>query len=439
MVGYATSFGVALAAAALAVIALHATASSQASLARHYADRLVHIERLRFHAERVVAVSRGYLMSPDPEYLQRIELATAELDAQIAEVRATPLSPASATELATLREDIHHYVDAARNSSTANEALRSFVENSRTQLETVRTRLDTLAHSERESFEEALEHSRDQASRAALLVGLIAGIGLALSALVAVTVMRRLANEHAVQGKAANDARQAAAAGQEVLAIVSHDLRGALATVVMGAEVLAAAHVDRPQAEPQRALRALQLAADRMKHLVDQILHAAEVDADSLRLTLEQCAVAELVHTSVAEFSAHACHAQVNLCVDMPRAPAVVRADREHVLQVLANLLGNALKFTPPGGMISVQAQLGSDDVELSVEDTGPGIPAGDLAHLFDRYWHADRNGTTRGVGLGLYICKKLIDAQGGRIWVESRLGEGTRFHFTLPRLEGTS
>ncbi|AUX41670.1 uncharacterized protein SOCE26_030920 [Sorangium cellulosum] len=113
----------------------------------------------------------------------------------------------------------------------------------------------------------------------------------------------------------------------------------------------------------------------------------------------------------------------------------VIHAERERVLQVLSNLLGNALKFTPQGGQVTLSVDREGTMARFAVADTGPGIPREDLASLFERFWKGETPGK-QGTGLGLYIAKGIVDAHGGHIWVESEVGHGTRFTFTLPIAE---
>lgn len=443
LAGYSALFVITVMTGSLGVVALRHTATSEAGLAHQYAEELLQVERLRFQAERIVATMRGFLVVREPDYLDRVKQATTELDARLAELRGARLSPASANDLEAVTRLAHAYADSARD--IANEdppavarALDHMLKPLRSDLQ---QHLDSLAQRERASFEDALGHSRRRASSAGVLLGLIAGIGLAISALLAAAVMRRLARQHAAQSKAADDARHAAVSRQEVLAIVSHDLRGPLGTVLMGSELLSMSLEDpKMSADSRRHLRAIRCAADRMKHLVDQILDADHIDAGKLQLSFAMCDVGALLRTSVDMFAAAAAQAQVTLRADPLDAPLVVRADNERVLQVLGNLIGNALKFTPAGGAISVRARQVAHGVELDVEDNGTGIPAEQLAQLFDRYWQARRGDASRatGVGLGLYICKKLVEAHRGRIWVDSHPGNGSCFHFTLPREYGS-
>jgi signal transduction histidine kinase len=113
----------------------------------------------------------------------------------------------------------------------------------------------------------------------------------------------------------------------------------------------------------------------------------------------------------------------------------VIRADQERVLQVLSNLVGNALKFTPEGGLVTLSAERDATMVRFAVVDSGPGIPREDLARVFDRFWRKETPGK-KGTGLGLFIAKGIIEAHGGRIWVESDTGRGASFYFTIPLVD---
>jgi signal transduction histidine kinase len=123
---------------------------------------------------------------------------------------------------------------------------------------------------------------------------------------------------------------------------------------------------------------------------------------------------------------------KISVTADIPTGLPPVNGDRDRLEQVLSNLFGNAFKFTPEGGRVMVRASKVDASVQIAVEDSGPGIPAADLPRIFDRYWRGDR-ASRDGAGLGLAICKGIIDAHGGNICVESVLGRGTTFWFTVP------
>lgn len=136
-------------------------------------------------------------------------------------------------------------------------------------------------------------------------------------------------------------------------------------------------------------------------------------------------------------FQTQAEHSSIQLVADVAGDCATVWADRGRLLQVLANLVGNALKFTPEGGRVMVRAEAATEGfVRFSVSDTGPGIPPEHVAHLFERYWQA-RTSDHRGAGLGLAIVKGIVEAHGGSVGVTSEPGSGSTFSVTIPRLRG--
>jgi len=227
------------------------------------------------------------------------------------------------------------------------------------------------------------------------------------------------------------ESQQAVRAREEVLAIVSHDLRNPLSAVTLGASLLemseALADEDREQVET------IEASAKRMSRLIEDLLDVTRLEGGK-RLPIEPATVspAELLSEAENLFRAQAAVAEVTMIYEADRDMPPVRADRNRVMQVLSNLIGNSMKFTPAGGRISMRAKLVGEEVLFSTSDTGPGIPREHLSHIFNPYWQAKR--TERlGAGLGLSIAKGIVEAHGGRIWVESEQGRGTDFYFTLP------
>jgi signal transduction histidine kinase len=168
-----------------------------------------------------------------------------------------------------------------------------------------------------------------------------------------------------------------------------------------------------------------------MDRLISDLLDIASIDAGRLAVEPQPQSAASLLQEASELFQLLAAERSIRMSLDVPSDPLQVSADRERVLQVLSNLIGNALKFTPAGGSIQLRAQLEPAWVRLSVVDTGPGVPPEQLPHVFDRYWQAKRSGRL-GIGLGLSIAKGIVEAHGGRIWAESVAGSGSSFHFTL-------
>jgi signal transduction histidine kinase len=171
-----------------------------------------------------------------------------------------------------------------------------------------------------------------------------------------------------------------------------------------------------------------------MDGLIGSLLDAARLDAGNFRVRKVKCDLRQTVQEAVDVFASLATAKPISLESALASGPLEVLGEKERILQVLSNLLGNALKFTPEGGAVTVAAERRDGVVEVSVRDSGSGIPPEHVPHLFERFWQADGGG--RGAGLGLYIAKGIVSAHDGRIWVESEVGRGATFYFTLPCAE---
>ncbi|MEW5848986.1 MAG: GAF domain-containing protein [Myxococcota bacterium] len=221
---------------------------------------------------------------------------------------------------------------------------------------------------------------------------------------------------------------------ENILGIVSHDLRNPLSVITMSASAISRRFEARGVTDPssRRNLEAIHRASSRMEHLIRDLLDMAAIQAGRLTMDLAPHDVAELVSEAVQFHEALALDQGVKLrCAGVPDG-LLISCDRERILQVLSNVLGNALKFTPAGGLITLAVQAEPGVARFSVTDEGPGIPPENLTRIFDPYWRAEPQ-RARGVGLGLFISRGIIQGHQGRIWVESRLGQGSTFHFTVP------
>ncbi len=229
------------------------------------------------------------------------------------------------------------------------------------------------------------------------------------------------------------EAQTAVRARDDVLAVVSHDLRNPLNAVLVGASLLEElSPPERWSQKERRQLQAIRRSAESMTELIDGLVEVIARDAGVARLERHPEKVRALVSSVREMFDGVAGEKGVAMRWEVaPQLPSLP-IDRARVMQVFSNLLGNALKFTPRGGSVVVSAAREGSAVRFSVVDTGPGIPAEHLPHLFDRYWQARRKPGS-GIGLGLAIAQGIVNAHGGRMWVESEVGRGSTFHFTLP------
>lgn len=225
--------------------------------------------------------------------------------------------------------------------------------------------------------------------------------------------------------------RAAAVMRDDLLAIVSHDLRNPLFAIISAAAVLAEEAERTDPATLAQCVKIIDRNGRRMAGMIKDLLDFERLRGAGLSVELGPHPLGPLVDEAVEMIHPQARERSQQLTSLCP-VGAVAWLDRERTLQVLSNLLGNAVKFTPEGGTIAVTVEALPGEIHLAVRDSGPGIPAEDLAHIFDRYWQAKRS-DRRGIGLGLPIVKGLVDAQNGRLWVESEAGRGTTFHFALP------
>ena len=217
----------------------------------------------------------------------------------------------------------------------------------------------------------------------------------------------------------------------DVLGVVAHDLRNPLGTVMLQATLLR-------QLEPQLGPRAAKVgevverASKRMNRLIQDLLDTTRMETGSLPIEPARVPAAQIVLGSEEAHKALMASSALQFGVELPPRLPDVWGDRDRLFQVYENLLGNAAKFTPPGGLVTVGARQGDKEIVFWVADTGEGISAADVPRLFDRFWQA-RKGERRGAGLGLAIAKGIIEAHGGRIWVDTAPGQGSRFQFTVP------
>ncbi|WP_437755525.1 ATP-binding protein [Sorangium sp. So ce1389] len=232
-----------------------------------------------------------------------------------------------------------------------------------------------------------------------------------------------------------NEAQAATRARDDLLAIVSHDLRNPLNTIAITASLLRSDLLQRKDGEEDDAVQLvdrMDRGIQRMTRLIEDLLDASRIEAGRLvvspRVERGGALVREALEAAASLAEAKGCRVTQGPL----DAGLEVLADRDRVLQVFSNLLGNALKFTPKGGVVSVSLCRVADLARFSVADTGPGIPPEHQPHLFDRYWKASQESRT-GAGLGLYIARGIVEAHHGTVAVESTLGHGTTIHFSLP------
>ena len=223
----------------------------------------------------------------------------------------------------------------------------------------------------------------------------------------------------------------------QLLSTVSHELRTPLASIKGFATTLLRQDVDWDEITRREFLAIIDEESDRLGELISNLLDMARIEAGTLSVEPEPIGLAPIVHETVDTFRLITHEHQFE--VHVPEHLPWVQADPRRVRQVLRNLVENAVKYSPAGGPILISVELLPGEVQVGVTDQGIGIQAEYARHIFDRFYQVDSASTRKvgGSGLGLSICKAIVEAHGGRIWVESGLRAGSAFYFTLPLAKG--
>ena len=230
-------------------------------------------------------------------------------------------------------------------------------------------------------------------------------------------------------------ARAATQARDDMLAIVSHDLRNPVQTIAMATTLLLEiAPSDDRRIAARKQVEIVLRAASRANRLIDDLLDATRIDAGTFSIDAIPTRIETLLRDAVDALTPLASAGAIELVSTIEPDLPLARADSQRILQVFSNIGGNAIKFTPKGGRLTLAAGLCDSMLVLTVTDTGRGIASDDLAHIFDRYWQA-RGRERVGAGLGLWIAKGIVEAHGGEIEVQSENGNGTTVRFTIPAL----
>jgi signal transduction histidine kinase len=226
-------------------------------------------------------------------------------------------------------------------------------------------------------------------------------------------------------------ARELARMQDEFVSTVSHELRTPLGFIKGYTTTLLRQDAEWDSATRTEFLRIIDEEADRLRELIDNLLDSSRLESGAIGMTREPTRLAPLLR-SVAE-RARAAYPEMGLRLEVPGSLPILEIDSTRIAQVLDNLLSNAAKYAP-GADVEMRALREDDSVRVEVEDRGPGIPPEHLSQMFQRFYRVpDTQRSVRGTGLGLYICRKIVESHGGQIGVDSQPGRGTRFHFTLP------
>lgn len=337
----------------------------------------------------------------DDEFSKRGDFIEEEADAEVQRTRAAADTSLKATRAETDEKLERSEAPQQERQSVARE----------------RSREDATLQLERVASDEKLQQEREARKRA--LASLL-------------RLERETTDQHLLSERERSD--EALSARDDFLGMVSHDLRTLLGGIAMRAAMLVRnAAEDAAGQRIRRDAESIQHFTARMNRLIGDLLDVASIEAGRLTVDPRSEDAIRLVRETVEAFQPSASAKGVSLDSEVARDSLLARFDHERILQVLANLVSNAIKFTPEGGRISIRVEPADEEVRFSVTDTGVGISDEKMGRVFERFWQALES-DKRGLGLGLYISKCIVEAHGGRIWGESSPDAGSRFFFTLPR-----
>jgi len=213
---------------------------------------------------------------------------------------------------------------------------------------------------------------------------------------------------------------------------LSHELRTPLASLRALAETLQEGALDDPPAA-RRFIDQIQIEVDALTQMANELLELSKIESGRFALDRSPVAPRDLLNSACQRMQVQAERAEISLRVEGAQDLPPVQVDSQRLEQVLVNLIHNAVKFTRPGGEVVLRAEATGGEVRFAVRDTGVGIPAEELARIFERFYRVDKSRTGSGTGLGLSIAKHIVEAHGGKVWVESVEGQGSTFFFSIP------
>jgi signal transduction histidine kinase len=261
-----------------------------------------------------------------------------------------------------------------------------------------------------------MDTTREPVDVAVVELTLFLAIGVALSAMVESLHRARARAEASVRSR------------ERVMEIVAHDLSNPLGAIGISAEVLGRGAT---QAEERRHIDRILRAVSRITSLIGDLVDVTGIEHETLAVKRTRQAVEPIVRETGEAFAPKAEQRHITLEVASPPGDLTILADRARIVQLLGNLIGNALKFTPEGGHVALRVAAQKQEVRFEVADTGPGIAPENVPHVFEQYWKGNSH---QGTGLGLFIARSIVQAHRGEIGVTSAVGQGATFFFTLPR-----
>lgn len=286
--------------------------------------------------------------------------------------------------------------------------------------------IEKLISLEQHDLEKAHAETEESWHQGVERLGLLSIVGFIISFILVTIVMALMLRLK----KALAETVRAVKGRDDVLAVVSHDLKNPLSSINLNSQILL--RKISPDEKIIKNVKSIQNSSNVMLNLIQGLLDQAKMEAGKFELDLKEENFQDLLLETESMLVPLAEKKSIQITNQVTATLYPVKCDKKRLMQVLSNLIGNAIKFLSDGGEIKVIAKEEGSLLKVSIQDNGPGIAEKDIPHLFDRYWQVKKT-AKQGTGLGLSIVKELIEAHGGKVWVESQLNRGTTFLFTIP------
>jgi signal transduction histidine kinase len=311
--------------------------------------------------------------------------------------------------------EARHKADAVLSNARDREDLKPTTADSKLDVRAARAREDAVLEVARRGADVAAGDENDRRH-------------IALASLLA---FERQYTDHSLESERKR-ADRALTSRDDFMAMVTHDLRGLLGGIALSAELLKELGAGEGHTRVVGYAEKIQRFTARMTRLVGDLMDVSSIEAGKLSMVRVPRNAVLLLRDSMDAFAPAAAASGIVFACESAVYPGMVELDHERILQVLTNLVGNALKFTPRGGKITVTMDRRGEDICFAVTDTGEGVPSALHQKIFERYFQSNDAGR-RGLGLGLFISKSIVESHGGKLWVESTPGTGSTFRFTVP------
>jgi signal transduction histidine kinase len=423
------------------MVSLHRVYSADHWVMDYNSKGLIQSERLRYYAESMISNTRGFLFTGDRSmFLPKMYEARAEFHKLFSNIYQDELLGQSAL---SKKKSILSKIEAIELQYEAilNQALR--MRESRADINKIRKFLLSKGQFLREALNDSLDqlvllersylvNAKEDANRIESKIQKTLGFVIAVSILVLLGFVFFIVRLTRESKNLLDKERKAVRSRDDILAIVSHDLKNPLSSIDLNAQLL----LRSENAATKKFGMMIEKSSTTMRSLIQDLLDHTKLEAGHLSLDLKEYELNLILADAKVVLEPLALQKAIRLEFELLDKTICIFCDRQGLLRIISNLVGNAIKFTREGGRIKVRAFPDPKALVIEVSDTGPGITPEEIPHLFDRYWQAKQT-ARQGTGLGLAIVKGLVEAHGGRIWVKSQIGEGSVFSFTLPWIKG--